>query len=75
MAVEEIAVQKVVNADSMDDETFVMHFEKRHSDQLPGLQHFVNKSEEIINMYREFHDKIHQWHLTSQLDHPHEHGE
>lgn len=67
---------KVVNAEHMEDKDFIRHFNKRHRHQLGGLHAILpSVDEETIEMYREFHDKIHQWHLASQLEHPHEHGE
>lgn len=68
---EEVPV--VVNADNMDDETFLMHFEARHNDQLPGLDGFTEltkRSPAMIESYRVFHDTLHRLYiLEEQHDH------
>lgn len=56
-------VKTVVSADEMDDETFLLHFENRHHDQLPGLDGFVDtifQQPETISAYRTFHDRLHE---------------
>lgn len=55
----------VINADDMYDEDFVKHFELRHNDQLKGIDKILlPDDEQIINLYREFHHKIHEFHTT-----------
>lgn len=65
----------VVNADDMDDETFVLHFEKRHADKLPNLNGFVHTAKrdpETIEMYRKFHDQLHRFYAMEER---HEHDD
>ncbi len=62
----------VVNADEMEDETFKAHFEKRHMDQMPGLNGFVEPAHpDTVNSYRIFHETIHRL-FPLQEDHEHE---
>lgn len=62
----------VVNADEMDDEIFMKHFEHRHSDQLGGLDGFLDSiSDDTLKCYRTFHDRIHE--LLLGMEHRHEH--
>lgn len=66
----------VVDADEMDDDTFLMHFAHRHSDQLPGLNGFadtIHQQPELIETYRKFHDRIHNLMTPSMMERPHEH--
>lgn len=66
-------IQKVVSADEMSDETFLLHFEKRHSDQLPGLDGFVDtifQQPELIDAYRSFHNRLHE---LQQVKERHDH--
>ena len=68
-----IEIPLVVNADDMDDEDFIQHFINRHKDQMPGLSDFTyaaRKDEELMETYRKFHDKLHEFYL---LTNPHEH--
>lgn len=63
----------VVNADEMSDGDFINHFRIRHKDQLPGLDDFTRTAkndEELLETYRKFHDKLHQFYI---LGTPHEH--
>lgn len=63
----------VVSADEMDDETFLLHFEKRHHEQLPGLTGFVDtiqQQPEVISAYRAFHDRLHE---LRQMKERHDH--
>jgi hypothetical protein len=63
----------VVPIDWMDDETFLIHFEKRHADALPGMDGFINNVHgSTVNSYRIFHDTIHR---LLPLGEPHEHEE
>lgn len=71
MRTEEIPV--VVNADDMDDETFIKHFEARHSDQMPNLQRFVHtarRDPDTVELYRKFHDRLHEL-FTMEERHEH----
>lgn len=61
----------VPNADDMDDETFVAHFEKRHADQMAGRT-TLRLDDELTEMYRTFHDRIHE---LLPMTTPHEHLE
>lgn len=57
----------------MDDETFLLHFEKRHKDQLPGLDGFVDtihQQPDLIGTYRTFHNRLHE---LFQMEERHEH--
>jgi len=70
------AVPMVVNADEMDDENFLLHFERRHADQLPGISGFLHtmaQQPELIETYRKFHDRIHNLFTPSMMEEPHEH--
>lgn len=70
------AVPVVVDADEMTDETFLAHFEHRHSDQLPNLDGFVHTislQPELIETYRKFHDRLHNLMTPSMMEEPHEH--
>lgn len=63
----------VVPADWMDDEDFLIHFERRHGDQLPGMDGFVNNiHSSVVESYRVFHDTIHR---LFPIKHAHEHEE
>lgn len=69
-------MQKVVNTEDMDDDTFMLHFEKRHKDQLGGLPGFLPQIDvETLDCYRTFHDKIHELLEVFGMEHPHEHEE
>lgn len=63
---------KVVSADDMEDENFILHFNNRHSDQLPGLPNGIldNIDEMTLGCYRTFHDALHRW---VKMETPHEH--
>jgi len=62
----------VVPIAEMDDETFLIHFEKRHGDQLPGMDGFIDKVHgSTVNSYRVFHDTIHRLLPIKEL-HEHE---
>lgn len=68
-------IPAVVSIDSMDDETFLQHFQFRHYDQMAGLSEFpelTHRSPGLINSYRIFHNKLHELYL---LEEPHEHEE
>lgn len=71
------SVPLVNDPDDMLDETFLLHFEKRHSDQLPGIKGFVytiyDQQPELIETYRKFHDRIHDLIPSSMLKEPHVH--
>lgn len=57
----------------MDDETFKKHFVLRHHDSLGGLKGFTpHVRADVLNIYRTFHDKIHETARPGQLDHEHE---
>ncbi len=63
----------VVSAESMDDETFLLHFEKRHSEQLAGLKTFgdtIRLQPELVGTYRRFHERLHR---LEQVEEGHEH--
>lgn len=69
-------IQAVVDADEMDDETFIKHFELRHPDQLPNLRRFVHTAKRdpvMIETYRKFHDRLHAILTPSMMENPHEH--
>lgn len=66
----------VVNADEMDDDTFLKHFAHRHADQLPGVSGFADtiyQQPELIETYRKFHDRLHTVLTPSMMERPHEH--
>lgn len=57
----------------MDDDTFLLHFEKRHQDQLPGISGFADtiyQQPELIESYRKFHNRLHD---LSVVEERHEH--
>lgn len=61
----------VVSADDMDDETFIKHFNYRHVGDLEGISRInVGLDDEILRMYRSFHDHVHNW---LRRDIPHDH--
>lgn len=63
----------VAAAESMDDETFAKHMEKRHADSLGyiiGLKTVLG-DEMLVRMWRLFHGHLHRW----RVDLAHEHGE
>jgi hypothetical protein len=61
----------VVSAAEMDDETFKLHFNHRHADELPGLTEMLpNIQPDTLHMYRLFHDALHRW---LRMETPHEH--
>jgi len=64
-------VQVVVNADRMDDETFLLHMNKRHRDSLGGLLRIWFINEYITECWRIFHDRLHRF----RIDFEHEHGD
>jgi hypothetical protein len=71
-------IKTVVAAEEMDDETFLLHFENRHYDQLPDIQGFadtIHQQPELISTYRSFHDKIHDLVIPGAMKEPHEHTE
>lgn len=63
----------VVHPDDMDDETFLLHFEKRHHDQLPMMNTFVDtiyQQPDLIVAYRTFHNRLHE---LRQVQEKHDH--
>lgn len=61
---------KVANAEKMDGVTFAKHFTIRHSDQLAGSEYLRDDlSEEMLELHKAFHRKIHELHIG--LDHEH----
>lgn len=75
MAAKTAKVLRIPDADEMDDELFIQHFEKRHSDQMGGLTEFLTDDSLTIEMYRDFHDALHRWHIPAMLANPHRHLE
>lgn len=68
---EEQEFTTVVSADDMDDETFKKHFNYRHVDDLDGISKInVGMDDEILRMYRSFHDHIHRW-FPGKFSHNH----
>lgn len=64
----------VVSADEMDNDTFILHFENRHKEQLPGMDGFVDtiyQQPDLIQAYRTFHDRLHELHNVKER-HEHE---
>jgi hypothetical protein len=67
-------VPVVVSADEMDDETFILHFERRHNDQMPNLDRFVHTAVNdpvTMSAYRTFHDQLHRFYAIEE-QHEHE---
>lgn len=66
--------QKVVSIDDMDDETFVRHYNARHSDQLAGLVELgvYPLNAEMIGMYRMAHEHFHR---SGRVETEHKHRE
>lgn len=66
----------VVDADEMYDDDFVKHFNLRHNDQLGGLDGILLVEDEYtIELYREFHHKLHNSLLFPFAKINHDHGE
>ena len=65
-------VDMVVNADDMDDQIFIKHFNARHAGQLAGLSALGEYplNDEMLELYRKFHDHLHNW---LRIDMPHQH--
>lgn len=59
----------------MEDETFLLHLEKRHANEVPlngdgkAARHAV---EAWVGVYRAFHERLHQLSVPGQHDHTHE---
>lgn len=60
----------VQNADEMDDDTFCMHMNKRHSSSLGGLASIEPVAPGTTDAWRSFHDRLHR--LRVDLRHEHE---
>lgn len=76
MKVAEVTKPIVVNADEMYDDDFVKHFNLRHDDQLGGLNEILLVEDEYtIELFREFHHKLHNSLLFPFAKINHEHGE
>lgn len=70
-------VVEVPDADDMDDETFLLHLEKRHGTEVhlpvPAESAMKNRAVEAwIGSYRSFHDRLHSLAVPGQYDHEHE---
>lgn len=68
-----IAQVEVPSAESMDDETFLRHLEKRHADEcqfekLPIARRAMGA---WIPNYRAFHARLHRLEVPGQYDHEH----
>jgi len=62
--------QTVVHADSMESEVFQKHMEKRHRESLGGLTELRLTTAYLVQCYRSFHRKLHQF--RPDLLHEHE---
>jgi hypothetical protein len=60
----------VVSTKDMDDETFRMHMRRRHPEDMGGLDR-VDKINGSLEIWRKFHDKVHE--LRPRINQPHEH--
>jgi hypothetical protein len=68
--------ERVVDADTMSDETFRLHFSRRHADQLGGLAELpYDMDEETTELYRKFHDRLHSLIVGETGSAPHQHRE
>ncbi len=67
----ETTIPVVPAADDMDDDTFVLHFNKRHRDSLGGLTalrlQFLTPY--VMECYRIFHERLHR--VRIDLNHKH----
>lgn len=72
----ETEVVEVPNAWDMDDETFLLHLEKRHATDCK-VESFISRNavSSWIGTYRAFHDRLHQIEVPGQYDHVHEEDE
>jgi hypothetical protein len=62
--------QCVVPADNMDDETFIKHVNKRHSDTVSDLKFLWDTGNpDVTEAWRAFHDRLHR--LRIDLTHYH----
>jgi hypothetical protein len=70
---EDLEQIEVPNAWEMDDETFIMHLEKRHRQDCKIETYMTRHNVDVwINMYRIFHDRLHTLEVPGQYDHYHE---
>jgi len=60
----------VVNQEDMDDEIFAKHMTHRHPEDMGGLDK-VRKINGSLDIWRKFHDKVHE--LRPSIQEPHEH--
>lgn len=71
---EEKPIVEVPSAEDMDDETFLLHLEKRHAEECrmektPVHRHAI---EAWLPSYRAFHERLHGLATPGQYDHEHE---
>jgi hypothetical protein len=72
-AVEDIV--EVPPIKDMDDETFLKHLELRHAQDTGVETHHTHAMSAWMNVYRTFHEKIHELATPGQHDHVHEEDE
>lgn len=66
-------VVEVPPADDMDDETFMLHLEKRHREECKIETYLSRHSVSVwLPNYRAFHDRLHKIATPGQHDHEHE---
>jgi hypothetical protein len=63
----------VPHPDDMTDDTFVKHFNRRHSDHLGGLAalDLDHLTPYVLGCYRSFHNQLHGILRRAELDHEH----
>jgi hypothetical protein len=66
--------EMVRNPDSMSDEHFELHMNKRHGDELGGLPvlALVGKSPGLVAAWRAFHRRVHKLSPPGRMQHEHE---
>jgi hypothetical protein len=69
----EPAIVVVPHHDDMDDETFILHLEKRHREECK-VEGFMSRYSvpKWIGNYRVYHDRLHDIATPDQYDHDHE---
>lgn len=65
-------VVEVVDADEMDDTTFIKHMEKRHQGDTGIESHHLHAMDAWVPAYRAFHDRLHRIAMPGQYDHTHD---
>lgn len=64
----------VPDAGDMDDETFIMHLEKRHARDCGFENSPISRRamEAWLPVYRAFHERLHRLAVPGQYDHEHD---